>query len=191
MVRQRLPFWMYSLEELRCDLTAFGEAGELATNGFPFARYVQYAVLFDRVIRFPITGSRVRNYDGLGGQVLFGFLHGQHVLRWRDNRLEIEWSELDAAVARLRSEIENLYRAGIDMTRVAYWVAAHDLVARYVGPNLASAWIPDRRDGLDESDPKAWIARVNDDEFPLSIFYRNLRQRVAAAGAIEVSGPVP
>ncbi len=26
MVRQRAPYWMYSLEELRCDLTAFGEA---------------------------------------------------------------------------------------------------------------------------------------------------------------------
>ena len=26
MIRQRLPYWMYSLEELRCDLTAFGEA---------------------------------------------------------------------------------------------------------------------------------------------------------------------
>ena len=27
MIRQRLPFWMYSLEELRCDLTAFHQAG--------------------------------------------------------------------------------------------------------------------------------------------------------------------
>ena len=26
MIRQRSPYWMYSLEELRCDLTAFGEA---------------------------------------------------------------------------------------------------------------------------------------------------------------------
>ena len=29
MIRQRSPYWMYSLEELRCDLTAFGEAVKL------------------------------------------------------------------------------------------------------------------------------------------------------------------
>ena len=66
---------MYSLEELRCDLTAFGEAVELEREGFAFARHVQYAILFDRLFRFPITGSRVRNYDGLGGQLLFAYLH--------------------------------------------------------------------------------------------------------------------
>ena len=75
MIRQRLPYWMYSLEELRVDLATYGTAGELAREGFPFARYIQYAILFDRVLRFPITGNRVRNYDGLGGQLLFGYLH--------------------------------------------------------------------------------------------------------------------
>ena len=33
------------------------------------AGLVQYAVIFDRIFRFAITGSRVRNYDGLGGQL--------------------------------------------------------------------------------------------------------------------------
>ncbi len=75
MVRQRAPYWMYSLEELRCDLTAFGEAVELEREGLSFARNVQYAILFDRLLRFPITGTRVRNYDGLGGQLLFAYLH--------------------------------------------------------------------------------------------------------------------
>ena len=79
MIRQRLPYWMYSLEELRVDLATFGSAGELLRRGFHFARYVQYAILFDRLLRFPITGSRVRNYDGLGGQLLFAYLHRQ---RW-------------------------------------------------------------------------------------------------------------
>ncbi len=40
-----------------------------------FARHVQYAILLDRLLRFPITGARVRNYDGLGGQLLFAYLH--------------------------------------------------------------------------------------------------------------------
>ena len=77
MIRQRSPYWMYSLEELRCDLTAFGEAVKLERDGFAFARHVQYAILFDRLFRFPVTGSRVRNYDGLGGQLLFAFLHAR------------------------------------------------------------------------------------------------------------------
>ena len=33
MIRQRSPYWMYSLEELRCDLTAFGEAVEARARG--------------------------------------------------------------------------------------------------------------------------------------------------------------
>ena len=53
---------------------------ELVAEGFPFARYVQYAILFDRILRFPITGTRVRNYDGLGGQLLFAFLHQRGAL---------------------------------------------------------------------------------------------------------------
>ena len=97
MIRQRLPFWMYSLEELRCDLTAFHQAGELA-NDFPFAEYVQYGVLFDRLFRFPLTGGRVRNYDGLAGQLLFGFLHGNGILTWRNNTLTIDWARLPEGV---------------------------------------------------------------------------------------------
>ena len=69
MIRQRLPYWMYSLEELRVDLTAYGEPGRSGRGDFPFARYVQYAILFDRMFRFPLTGGRVRNYDGLAGQL--------------------------------------------------------------------------------------------------------------------------
>lgn len=191
MVRQRLPYWMYSLEELRCDLTAFHEAGLLAARDFPFARYVQHAVLFDRILRFPVTGSRVRNYDGLGGQLLFGFLHREGVLSWTDNRLGVRFGELEAATDRLRLEIEDLYRAGIDMTRVSYWITAHDLVARYVKPNLASRWVPERRCSEDESDPRAWTARVDDDEFPLSIFYRSLRERLDASGVLRAVGTVP
>ena len=94
MIRQRMPYWMYSLEELRCDLTAFAEAVELEREGFAFARHVQYAILFDRLFRFPITGTRVRNYDGLGGQLLFAYLHQHGFVHWTDNRLTIEWERV-------------------------------------------------------------------------------------------------
>ena len=173
MIRQRLPFWMYSLEELRCDLTAFHQAGELA-NDFPFAEYVQYGVLFDRLFRFPLTGGRVRNYDGLAGQILFGYLHGLGVLTWRNNTLSIDWAQLPAAVDGLRLEIEALYRTGISSSKVRYWIAAHDLVSTYVQPNLGSQWTPEARAGRDEADHKAWVNLVNPDEFPLSMFYQSL-----------------
>jgi hypothetical protein len=173
MIRQRLPFWMYSLEELRCDLTAFDQAGELATD-FPFAEYVQYGVLFDRLFRFPLTGGRVRNYDGLAGQILFGYLHSNGILTWRNNTLTIDWARLPDGVDELRLEIEALYRSGISSSKVRYWIAAHDLVSKYVQPNLGSQWTPEARAGRDEADHKAWVNLVNPDEFPLSMFYQSL-----------------
>ena len=177
MIRQRLPFWMYSLEELRCDLTAFHQAVQLAKE-FPFAEYVQHGVLFDRIFRFPLTGSRVRNYDGLAGQILFGYLHSAGVLTWRNNALTIDWDRLPDAVNGLRLEIEDLYRGGISSSKVRYWIAAHDLVSKYVQPNLASQWTPEARAGRDESDHKAWVALVNPDEFPLSMFYQSLATKL-------------
>jgi hypothetical protein len=179
MIRQRLPYWMYSLEELRVDLWTFCESVELE-KAMLFAHNVQYALLLDRIIRFPITGSRVRNYDGLGGQLLFAFLHQRGIATWRDNQLEIDWDALPAGVAELRRQVDELYRAGIDMTKVQYWVAAHDFVSQYVRPNLASQWAREGRVITDESQPKAWIDRVLNDEFPLSLFYQSLQKKMAA-----------
>ncbi|MEI6451295.1 MAG: DUF6421 family protein [Actinomycetes bacterium] len=179
MIRQRLPYWMYSLEELRVDLATYGSAGELVRRGFPFARYVQYAILFDRILRFPITGNRVRNYDGLGGQMLFAFLHQRGALRWSDNRLTVHWERIEDEVAALRERVETLYRGGIDQSKVSYWAAAHDLVAELVAPNVASAWTRESRVVSDEAEPRAWIDRVLDDEFPLSTFYLSLQTKLA------------
>jgi hypothetical protein len=180
MIRQRSPYWMYSLEELRCDLTAFGEAIELERGGFAFARHVQYAILFDRLFRFPITGNRVRNYDGLGGQLLFAYLHKHGFVHWTDNRLTIEWERVADGVTALRAAIEELYRAGIDRSKVAHWIAAHELVSTYVPAATSSRWVRGNRQLADESDPKAWIDLVCDDEFPLSMFYLQLQGKLAA-----------
>jgi hypothetical protein len=181
MIRQRSPYWMYSLEELRCDLTAFGEAVRLEREGMAFARTVQYAILFDRLFRFPITGSRVRNYDGLGGQLLFAYLHKHGYLRWTDNQLTIDWERVAGGVVALREEVETLYRDGIDRSKVAYWGAAHDLVATYVTPASDSRWVRGVRSYPDVEDPRPLIDDVRDDEFPLSIFYVSLKQKLAAA----------
>jgi hypothetical protein len=178
MVRKRLPFWMYALEELRCDVTTFCTASDMVPE-FPFAQNVMYAVILDRMLRFPVTGSRVRNYDGLGGQVLFGFLHQRGVVVWRDNTLEIDWVALPASMNDLRNEIEALYRTGISSSRVRYWLAAHDLVSTVVSPNLASKWVAGSRPDTSEDEPKAWIDNVLDDEFPLNQFFLSLQRMIA------------
>ena len=190
MIRQRSPYWMYSLEELRCDLTAFGEALELERQGFAFGRYVQYAILFDRLFRFPVTGSRVRNYDGLGGQLLFAYLHRHGHLHWTDNRLEIDWDTVAEGVAGLRALVQDLYHSGIDRSKLSQWIAAHDLVAGYVPAAESSVWAQERRDLPEVEEPKQLVDLVRDDEFPLSLFYVQLQpklepalQRTAAAAA--------
>jgi hypothetical protein len=181
MIRQRSPYWMYSLEELRCDLTAFATAVELEREGFAFARHVQYAILFDRLFRFPITGSRVRNYDGLGGQLLFAFLHKEGYLHWTDNRLTLEWGRLAEGVGRLRDRVQDLYHSGIDRSKLGQWIAAHDLVASYVTPAENSVWAKDRRDLPEVDEPKELVDLVRDDEFPLSLFYVQLGPKLADA----------
>lgn len=187
MIRQRAPYWMYALEELRCDLTAFVEAVKLEQEGFAFARYVQHAILLDRLFRFPITGPRVRNYDGLGGQLLFAFLHKHELVHWTNNELTIEWDGIADGVANLRAQVEELYRDGIDSTKPQYWASAHDLVSTYVKPAADSAWRKDVRELSDQGDPRRFIDLVQPDEFPLSLFYISLKAKldetVVAAGA--------
>ena len=178
MIRQRSPYWMYSLEELRCDLTAFAEAVKLEAKGFAFARYVQYAILFDRLFRFPVTGSRVRNYDGLGGQLLFAFLHAQGYLHWTDNCLTIDWERVADGVAALRERVQDLYHSGIDRSKVAQWAAAHDLVAAYVPPAEGSKWAKESRELPEVDEPKQLVDLVKDDEFPLSLFYAQLQAKL-------------
>ncbi|HEX2315083.1 MAG TPA: DUF6421 family protein [Thermomonospora sp.] len=179
MIKQRMPYWLYALEELRCDLTTYRECVRLAAEGVPHAPLVRHAILFDRLFRFPITGERVRNYDGLGGQLLFSYLHKNDVLRWTDNRLSLDWARVDAAVVDLCEEIEKLYRDSIDRPKLAHWLAAYDLVSRYVEPHPGSVWAR----GVDAlpagGPPKAWTDAVLPDEFPLSMFYEALRRRLA------------
>ncbi len=82
----------------------------------------------------------MRNYDGLGGQLLFAYLHKNGVLHWTDNTLSMEWSRVASAVTDLGLEVETLYRDGIDRSRVGHWLAGHEFVARYVAPNPMSVW---------------------------------------------------
>ena len=183
MIKQRMPFFLYSLEELRCDLTAFREAVRLEraedTDAVTRdrAQLVQYAVIFDRIFRFAITGSRVRNYDGLGGQLLFAWMHQHHVLHWTDTSLSFDWPEVADVVIALGHEIEELYWKSIDRPKVAHWLAAYDMVSQTLTPHPASNWA--RREIPLDGPPKGYTDAVLDDEFPLSMFYEALSKKMA------------
>ncbi|WFB06436.1 DUF6421 family protein [Streptomyces sp. LX-29] len=178
MIKQRQPFWMYGLEELRCDLTAFKEAVKLEAEGFAQARDVQYAVIFDRMFRFPVTGDRVRNYDGLGGQLLFAYLHRHDVVRWTDNTLHIDWDRAPQVTNQLCGEIEKLYRDGIDRPKLVHWFKAYELVSDYLAPHPGSTWAKGP-EALDLSlPPRKLVDDVLPDEFPLSMFYEALAKKL-------------
>jgi len=194
MIKQRMPYWMYSLEELRCDLQAFAQAVDLeAEHVTPYGELVQYAVLFDRLFRFPITGDRVRNYDGLGGQLLFAYLHKNGVLHWTDNTLSVDWSSLACAVTDLGREVETLYRDGIDRSRVGYWLAGHEFVSRYVAPNPVSVWARGAAALPLDGPPKGLVDLVLPDEFPLNVFYEALRKKLGdvIAATRGITGTTP
>ncbi|WP_165989865.1 DUF6421 family protein [Streptomyces sp. YIM 98790] len=193
MIKQRQPFWMYGLEELRCDLTAFHEAVRLEADGFPQGRDVQYAILLERLFRFPVTGERVRNYDGLGGQLLFAYLHKHDALRWTDNRLSLDWDRAREVTDRLRREIGQLYRDGIDRPKLVHWLKAYELVAAYLAPHPGSVWAKGP-EALDLSlPPRKLVDDVLPDEFPLSLFYealrRKLRKVIASTRGITAEAP--
>ncbi|RZS80012.1 hypothetical protein EV189_3491 [Motilibacter rhizosphaerae] len=178
MVKQRMPFWLYALEELRCDLTAFRAAVELDRAGVAGARLAQYAIVLDRALRFPLAGSRVRNYDGLGGQLLFAFLHRRRVVNWTDNRLSVDWEALPDAVLALLEQIEDLYWRSIDRPKVSHWLAAYELVTTCVEPHPASTWARGREALPLDGPPKELTNLVLPDEFPLSMFFEALSKKI-------------
>ena len=187
MIKQRMPYFLYSLEELRCDLTAFRESvkielrrGRRSARRRRHAKLVQYAVIFDRIFRFAITGTRVRNYDGLGGQLLFAWLHQHHVLHWTDTQLSIDWDEVAgrraSSWARDRGAVLALDRPA---RRSAHWLAAYELVSGTLTPHPASGVGARAPDALPLDRPAEGLTdAVLDDEFPLSMFYEALAKKM-------------
>src|SRR5690606_20881778 len=193
MIKPRMPYFLYSLEELRCDLTAFRESvaiqrrlgarderdlSRIEERMLEHAGLVQYAVIFDRIFRFAITGSRVRNYDGLGGQLLFAWLHQRGVLHWTDTKLTFDWDGVPDAVIALGEAIDELYWRSIDRPKTAHWLAAYDLVRSTLTPNPASVWARGLSDEILAGAPKGYTDAVLDDEFPLSMFFEALEKKM-------------
>ena len=195
MIKQRMPFFLYSLEEMRCDMTAFRESvkieralaarladGEQLTDVeremHDHAGLVQYAVIFDRIFRFAITGTRVRNYDAVGGQLLFAWLHQRGVLHWTDTALTFDWEHVPDAVVALGDAIDDLYWHSIDRPKIAHWLAAYELVRGTLTPHPASQWARGLSDEILAGAPKGYTDAVLDDEFPLSMFFETLEKKM-------------
>jgi hypothetical protein len=184
MIKQRMPFFLYGLEELRCDLTAFRESVKLSRDKSvdaetrKFASLVQYAVLFDRIFRFPLTGTRKRNYDSVAGQLLFAYLHKSHVLHWTDTQLTIDWAELPDVVVSLSDAINDLYFQSIDRPKTVHWLAAYELVSSWLSPHPASNWAKGNIPLA--GTPGEFTDQVLEDEFPLSMFYEALSKKMTA-----------
>ncbi len=90
----------------------------------------------------------------------------------------IEWERVADGVERLRVAVADLYRSGIDRSKLGQWIAAHDLVATYVPATESSAWAKDRRELPEVEEPKQLVDLVRDDEFPLSLFYSQLQPKL-------------
>ena len=191
MIKQRMPYFLYSLEELRCDLTAFRESvkieralaarddlSDVERETLDHAGLVQYAVIFDRIFRFAITGTRVRNYDAVGGQLLFAWLHQHGVLHWTDTALAFDWDGVPDAVVALGDAIDELYWRSIDRPKTAHWLAAYDLVRQTLTPHPASVWARGLSDDVLAGPPKGFTDAVLDDEFPLSMFFETLDKKM-------------
>lgn len=179
MIKQRMPFWMYALEELRCDLSTFRETLVLEAEGDRLAKYIRYAILFDRIFRFSITGGRVRNYDGLGGQIIFAHLHKTGALNWTDNRLAFDWEKVTQEVVNLCEQVEALYHDGINRSRMAQWISAYEFVTGLVQPHPASNWAKGADALPTGGELKEMVNLVLDDEFPLNVFFETLNRKLA------------
>jgi Family of unknown function (DUF6421) len=61
------------------------------------------------------------------------------------------------------------------------WTMRPDLVSEDVPPTESSRWAKDGRDLPTVDKPKELVDLVADDEFPLSLFYVQLQQKLAPA----------
>jgi len=178
MIKQRMPYWMYGLEELRCDLGTFRETLKLDEQGERLGEYIRFAILFDRLFRFPITGPRVRNYDGLGGQIIFSHLLQHGGLSWTNNTLTFDWDKVTPLMIDLCENVEKLYHDGINRSKLSQWLATYEFVRELVEPHPASNWAKGPESLPLDGEPKELLNLVLDDEFPLNVFYDTLSRKL-------------
>jgi hypothetical protein len=83
--------------------------------------------------------------------------------------------------------VQELYRAGIDRTKLQHWSAAHDLVAANVLPAAGSRWAASARELEEVDDPRPYVDLALEDEFPLSIFYSSLKTKLGGSRPVKLA----
>jgi hypothetical protein len=116
----------------------------------------------------------------LVGQIIFGKLHRDGALLWRDNKLSFVWDKVDNSIAQLCSEVNSLYKESIDKPKLSFWSDGYDLVRKYVEPSKKSNWSKGPNYHLES---KELVETVLSDEFPLNMFYEALNKKLS--GEIE------
>jgi hypothetical protein len=185
------PFWMYVPQKSARvgPFVAFGRG--VAAWGkrwlFPYRslRDVGHSprALFFRFHGLTGTNSAFANYDALGASSSSRICNQKDILVWEErHRLTVRWEALGEGIAGLRGKkFAPYYKLGADCSKMRLWLDAHDLISKYVPPNVGSRWQRGARVIDDESDVKRWISLVHDDEFPLGSFYVNLARRLGQA----------
>ena len=165
-----MPYWMYALEELRCDLNTYRETATRSQRAWCWPATSGSPSCSTGCSGSPRPVNRSVVHDGLGGQILFAWLHKQGVLNWTDNTRASTGNSVQDSVVELCEQVEKLYRDGIDpQPGGGHWLAIHEFV------KLAGAPAPDppgraaaRGCRLRTRRPSTWCCL---DEFPLNVFY--------------------
>ena len=143
MIKQRMPFWMYALEELRCDLTAFREA--VRAGGRRACRTpgcVQYAIAVRPAVPLP-------DHRRPGAQLRRPRRPAAVRLPAQARRPALDRQPADASTGsalprrRDRPAATRSRRSTATAStgpRSAHWFAAYELVSRYVAPHPGSTW---------------------------------------------------
>ena len=200
MIKQRMPFFLYSLEELRCDLTAFREAvaidrrisalPEATQDDLALARHARLrAVLRDLRPHLPLRhhrqpGAQLRR-PGRPAAVRLAAPAPRAALDRHPTDLRLGSGPRLRHRSRCRRSSSCTGARSTD-PKIAHWLAAYALVSGTVEPHPASAWkagdLP--LTGL----PRELTDAVMDDEFPLSMFYeafeKKMRDVVASTSGI-------
>ena len=188
MIKQRMPYCLYSLEELRCDLTAFREATS-SSRREGFSRRTRHECSTrSSSTAFSASRSPARacaTTTASAASSCSPSCTSTTSLHWTDNRLTIDWDDGRRRRARaVRTGITTCTRDGIERPKTAHWPAAYDLVATYVPPATGSRWVAGVRDLPPRRPPRArTVDEVMDDEFPLSLFYDALARKLNPPGA--------
>ena len=184
MIKQRMPFFLYSLEELRCDLTAFRESVKIERDekASPESREAREARAVRRDLRphLPVPdhrqpGAQLRRprrpaavrVDAPAPRAALDRHEAHHRL-----------GRGSGCRRRARRPINDLYWQSIDRPKKAHWLAAYELVAETLTPNPASAWARGLPHEVLAGPPKGYTDAVLDDEFPLSMFFEALDKKM-------------